>query len=152
VTTRSALDIAMAAHAGQTDKADRPYIGHPTRVSAHVSRLYPNCPVGVIETAILHDVLEDTRVGVDDLRERGVSEPVIEAVVALTKVPGESAEDYYARVRENAWARMVKHADITDNTDPERLALLDDETRERLESKYARARELLGVDVPEAVA
>jgi len=41
-------------------------------------------------------------------------------------------------------AVAVKRADLADNTDPARLAVLDEDTRRRLESKYARARGLLG--------
>jgi hypothetical protein len=39
----------------------------------------------------------------------------------------------------------VKAADIADNTDPARLAVLDEPTRERLIEKYATARRLLGL-------
>jgi hypothetical protein len=48
-------------------------------------------------------------------------------------------------VRADAWAVMVKTADLADNTDPERLERLDAATRERLTAKYKRARRLLGV-------
>ncbi|MEP7021591.1 MAG: hypothetical protein ABI808_13140 [Pseudonocardiales bacterium] len=40
-------------------------------------------------------------------------------------------------------AVTVKRADLADNSDPERVARLDPETRARLEAKYAHARELL---------
>jgi hypothetical protein len=46
-------------------------------------------------------------------------------------------------VRARAGARAVKAADIEDNTDPERLALLDESTRQRLVAKYERSLRLL---------
>ncbi len=68
---------------------------------------------------------------------------IVDAVDALTKRPGETRQDYYARVRQNTRALQVKHADIDDNTDPARTALLDETTRARLAQKYAAAREAL---------
>ena len=50
-----------------------------------------------------------------------------------------------ARVRANEIALWVKRADIADNTDPERTALLDEETRERLAKKYAKSLILLSL-------
>ena len=50
-----------------------------------------------------------------------------------------------ARVRANEIALWVKRADIADNTDPERTALLDEETRERLAKKYAKSLTLLSL-------
>ena len=47
---------------------------------------------------------------------------------------------YYERIRQHEPARRVKLlADIASNTDPERLALLPDQTRIRLTQKYAEA-------------
>lgn len=127
--------IATGAHAGQRDQAGRPYISHPARV-AH--RLNDDLSKA---TAWLHDVLEDTDVTTGDLRSAGVPEQVIGAVEALTHHRNESRDAYYARVRAAGdLAVRVKLADIDDNTDPERLALLDEATRERLTAKYAKAR------------
>jgi hypothetical protein len=64
---------------------------------------------------------------------------IVDAVVALTRIKGEAPEVYYARVRANALARRVKLADIHDNLDPSRLALLSSETVERLVVKYGKA-------------
>jgi hypothetical protein len=38
----------------------------------------------------------------------------------------------------------VKHADLDDNSDPDRLGRLDEATRVRLVAKYEQARRLLG--------
>ncbi|WP_062378475.1 HD domain-containing protein [Demequina pelophila] len=142
------VEIAAAAHAGQTDKAGRAYIGHPMRVAEHVRRLYPECERGVVDAAWLHDVIEDTGWDADRLLAHGVDPRTVEAVVALTRVAGEESHAYYARVAANPWAVMVKHADITDNTDPSRVALLAAAEPERaatLSEKYATARTTLGL-------
>ena len=81
---------------------------------------------------MLHDVLEDTATTEDDLRAAGCPEPVIAAVRALTKNSGEPLEDSIARAASNPIARAVKRADIADNSDPDRLALLDTATAQRL--------------------
>jgi len=50
-----------------------------------------------------------------------------------------------ARVRANEIALWVKLADIADNTDPERISRLDEDTRKRLAKKYSKSLRFLGV-------
>jgi (p)ppGpp synthase/HD superfamily hydrolase len=66
-----ATALARRAHAGQTDKAGRPYIEHPLRVMHRLRGEYEQL------AAILHDVLEDTPVTENDLRSAGCPEPVV---------------------------------------------------------------------------
>ncbi len=130
--------IARAAHEGQVDKAGRPYAEHPGRVAASVRG------DDLLEAiAWLHDVVEDTDVTLDDLRAE-FPEEIVEAVEALTRREGQDPADYYAAVRANPRARLVKLADMADNSDPARLAYLDAATRARLEAKYAHGRRALG--------
>lgn len=133
--------IASEVHKGQTDKAGFPYIGHPTRVAIAVLHLGPM----FVAAALLHDVVEDSSITVESLRERGVPAPVYRAVDALTHRKGERRAAYYRRVAADPIALAVKRADIADNTDPVRLSRLDGETAERLRVKYAQA--LLALDV-----
>ncbi|WHF22142.1 hypothetical protein QJS66_18670 [Kocuria rhizophila] len=56
----------------------------------------------------------------------------------MTRRPGEDGDDYDRRVAAHPW-RAVKQADLDDNTDPARTALLDEDTRARLVRKYAHA-------------
>lgn len=136
-----ALALAGEAHAGQLDKAGRPYIGHPRRVmEAFDDELHRI-------VAALHDVVEDaTERGYDlaRLAASGVPTEALAAIDALTKRPGEPLETYWARVAADPVARAVKLADMADNSDPARQALLPGEERERLAAKYARARAFLG--------
>ena len=50
-----------------------------------------------------------------------------------------------ARVRANEIALWVKRADIADNTDPERISRLDEDSRKRLTKKYNKSLRLLGI-------
>lgn len=144
--------IARKAHTGQVDKAGQDYIDHPRRVAANAAAiaeeqgLDPADAEFAIAAAWLHDVVEDTSVSADDLRREFPAE-VVDAVDAVTKRSGEAVEDYFARVRSDRLAVIVKAADLADNTDPARQAALDDATRVRLAEKYRRAYELLGVDL-----
>lgn len=134
-----AVALATRAHAGQLDKSGKPYIGHPLRVMAGVADAGEHTRMA----AVLHDVVEDTAVTADDLRAAGVPPAVVDAVIALSKRPGEEQVDYLARVAANPIALVVKYADIADNSSPQRLAGLDQATRTRLRAKYAEALRLL---------
>lgn len=137
-----AEDIARRAHAGQVDKSGADYLTHPARVAAGVASH------GGDDTAVaaawLHDVLEDCDVTAGDLLAAGIPAPVIDAVRAVTKAQGETLEEYCARVRANPVGLLVKRADLEDNTDPARTALLDAQLRARLAAKYSLVRALLG--------
>jgi (p)ppGpp synthase/HD superfamily hydrolase len=134
-----AIEIALTAHAGQTDKAGAPYILHPLRVM-----LAQNNNEARI-AAVLHDVVEDgDGWTLDSLRAEGFSPEVVTAVDHLTKREAE-ADDYMAfvhRAAENAIARQVKLADINDNLDVTRLQEVTDKDRQRM-NRYLAAREWL---------
>jgi (p)ppGpp synthase/HD superfamily hydrolase len=113
-----ALRVARQAHAGQVDKGGSPYLGHVMRVAATVAQGGDELQA----VALLHDVVEDTDVTLDQLARQGFPTPVIEAVDALTKRDGEEYGDYLDRVCANEWARLVKLADLKDNQDLTRIA------------------------------
>jgi len=133
-----AKELAHRAHAGQVDKAARPYIEHVARVAAAVSD-DPEAEA----VAWLHDVLEDCdrSYGVELLHDMPLS--IYCAVLVLTRRDGEGPRRYYGGVRANPLVLRVKLADIADNSDEARLALLDEKTSERLRRKYANARKAL---------
>ena len=134
-----AIAIAVKAHAGQTDKAGQPYILHPLRVM-----LGMHTPEERI-AAVLHDVIEDCGVTAGELRAAGFPEVSIEAVEVLTHEPHLSEEEYFRCIRraaENAIARRVKRADLEDNLDIRRIAVITERDRVRL-NKYKQAVRLL---------
>lgn len=134
-----ALEIAHEAHAGQVDKAGRPYIEHVLRVVEAVQT-----PAEKV-VAALHDVVEDgDGWNLTRLAAEGFSMPVVVAVGDLTRPKGLSYTDHIRNVGGRALARAVKIADLRDNSDPARLALLPEKDRARLSRKYAAALEALG--------
>ncbi|MBO0895321.1 MULTISPECIES: HD domain-containing protein [Arthrobacter] len=139
--------VARAAHEGQTDKTGVPYITHPERVARTAAQRAPeHLREEAQAVAWLHDTVEDTGVTLQGLREQGFPETVVAGVDAMTKRQGEPVESYFERVRANNLARIVKAADIDDNTNPERVQKLDQADRTRLAAKYQRSRELLTLE------
>jgi (p)ppGpp synthase/HD superfamily hydrolase len=137
VTIEDAIIFAADLHRGQRDKAGEPYILHPLRVALRVHTERERL------TAVLHDVVEDTGITPDELRERGLDESVVAAIETLTKREGEDYPVFIERVAQNPIARAVKLADLDDNLDPDRLAALPAKHQKRLRAKYEPARERL---------
>lgn len=159
-TAADASHFAGIVHSGQTDKAGKPYAHHLCRVAGRLYELSEGCPFwdhhdrdAACQIAWLHDVVEDECCQAFDLRDEGFSEPVILAVRMLTKgfhglLDPTNTMPYLGWVelitlKADLPAILVKLADVEDNSDPERLALLPEETRERLLRKYEPAKEVL---------
>ncbi len=136
MTPSLALQIATQAHRGQVDKLGNDYITHPTRVAAK----FVDDP-DLQSVSYLHDILEDCAVTEEDLRELFPAR-VVDAVVALTKIDGQSYDEYLKQVKANEMALAVKLADIEDNVS--RLEqLTDPATKGRLAEKYQYALKIL---------
>ena len=135
-TLERAKALAREAHDGQTDKAGAPYIRHPLRVMAAVASAHEKM------AAVLHDIVEDTDVTLDDLLREGFPAEVVDAIDALTKRPGETRLDAAKRARANPIARAVKLADVADNMDLDRLDAPTEKDFARLE-QYERVRRVL---------
>ena len=133
----AALELARRAHAGAVDKAGRPYIEHIERVVARLDGEEERI------VAALHDIVEDTEHGPDDLRAAGLPEHLVSAVLALTRRPGEEYPAFVARAAADPVARAVKRADVLDNSDEARLSHLKKDEAARLRRKYAGALEAL---------
>ena len=140
-TLEQTIAFAALQHEGQVDKAGAPYILHPLRVLNNLGR---EATLAAQMAAILHDVVEDCAVTLDELRRMGYPSEVVEAVDALTKRPEEMA-DYEAAIRRlssNPIARRVKISDLTDNLDLTRIPKPTGKDRARL-TKYEWARKFL---------
>lgn len=135
--------IARNAHAGQTDKAGRPYAEHLAAVAAGVRARGGD--TDQIAAAWLHDAIEDEALTRDWLARAALTARTSAIVDALTKRPGEGPAGYARRILATPGALLVKQADLAHNADPGRLAVLPEETRRRLTEKYARMRALLGL-------
>ena len=127
-----ALEIAVAAHRGQTDRAGQPYVLHPLRLMAQFRDETSQI------AAVLHDVVEDSEWTLDDLRTLGFSDEVVTVVDCLTRREGELYEAAIERAAVHPVARRLKLADLEDNLDVRRLDVLTERDRERLD-RYRRA-------------
>ncbi|MGA5728746.1 HD domain-containing protein [Streptomyces seoulensis] len=142
LTLTEVEDLARRAHAGQTDKAGRPYAGHLAAVAEGVRARGGD--EEQIAAAWLHDSVEDDALTEEWLDGAALTPRTKAIVLALTKRPGEPPEEYARRILATPGAALVKHADLAHNADPARLAVLDEPTRMRLAEKYTRMRALLG--------
>jgi (p)ppGpp synthase/HD superfamily hydrolase len=127
-----AISLAAEAHRGQKDKAKAPYILHPLRIMLRMETETERI------VAVLHDVLEDSKVTVRNLQKAGYSKEIIEALTYLTKAKEEEYEQFIERVKENTLAVKIKIADLEDNLNFERIKEPDEEDLRRYE-KYRRA-------------
>ena len=134
--SEKAYEIAKRAHLGQIDKAGEDYIKHPEKVASFVNSDEEKA------VAYLHDVIEDTELTLEDLREYGFSEEVLEAVDVITKKKGQDYQTYLNSVKENKLARVVKLADLRHNSDLTRLINITEKDIERKE-KYQKAIDFL---------
>lgn len=126
-----ALQIAKEAHAGQVDKAGKDYILHPITVASYMD-------TDVEKTiAYLHDVLEDTSVTVDELRNH-FSNEIVDTVITLTHRKDESYFEYIQRISKSKLAKKVKVADLLHNLDITKIKEPSKQDYERLE-KYKKA-------------
>jgi len=135
-TLEKAIALAAAAHAGQVDKVNQPYILHPLRVMLRVTTEEERI------AAVLHDVVEDTSVTFEELRAHGFSESVIQAIRALTKLPAETRLAAAERAAANSVALVVKLADNAENMDLSRIANPTEKDFARLR-EYEAVRSLL---------
>lgn len=138
-TVMDADALAERAHHNQFDKAGNPYINHPRAVA---EALRPHGDHAVM-AGLLHDVVEDTDITLDDLRDLGYPEEVVAAVDSVTRRLGEEYMDLIRRAAADPLGRLIKLADNAHNSDPARLALLDPEQAAWFEQKYAKARAVL---------
>jgi hypothetical protein len=131
----------------------RPIEDRRTRPEHLISSiLYGSCwpwkPEREMIVAVLHDVVEDGGIALDDLRKDGYSEEIIEAVDHLTHRDGEEYDQFIDRVNGNPLAVKVKIADLKDNSNLGRIAEPNENDCKHLE-KYQRALRKLMSETPE---
>ena len=135
------MAFAEECHRGHLDKSGVMYVLHPLQVMRQMKTETEKI-VGV-----LHDIVEDTPITLQDLRQKGYSEEIVEAIDCLTKREGENYEDFIERCKKNPIAMKVKIADLEDNMDIRRLDVLTEKDTERL-NRYLRAWRYLTRDEP----
>ena len=135
-TLERAIAIAAKAHEGQLDKAGAPYILHPLKMMLNLSTNEERI------TAVLHDVVEDCGITLENLRSEGFSENIIKAIDAVTRRADESYEEFVLRASLNPIGRQVKLADLQNNCDISRIANPTANDYDRI-AKYCRAIETI---------
>jgi len=134
--TKRAINIAYKAHEGQLDRSGIPYIFHPMHIAEQMTT-EETCIV-----AILHDVVEDTDVTLDELKEAGFSENIINAINLLTHRDEVPYLDYVRALKDDPIASVVKLADLNHNSDRTRLNVITKKDEQRF-LKYQKAKEIL---------
>ncbi|AZG71549.1 GTP pyrophosphokinase [Shewanella livingstonensis] len=125
------LEIALKAYSGKQDKAGKTYILHPLRVMAKMDTEYE------MAVALLHDVIEDSDYTADDLLTQGIPPDVVNAVQLLSKVAGETYDQFIGRIIDNPIAIKVKMADIEDNINILRLEVVEVKDLQRVAKYHA---------------
>ena len=135
---RLSQGIARKAHGNAINpKTGEVYITHPEYVASQVSGDEAKA------VAWLHDVVEDTRLTLDDLRAAGLSEEVVRGVDAMTHRVGEDYLSFVRRAAADPLARVVKEADVRHNLNLGRIPRPTERDLERMRVKYLPALRIL---------
>lgn len=134
--TKKAMKIAYEAHKDQFDKSGIPYIYHPIHLAEQMHDEETTC------VALLHDVVEDTDITLENLRSERFGEDVIEALRLMTHDKAVPYLEYIGKIKDSPIAWTVKLADLAHNSDLARLDIVDEKSLVRIE-KYKKAIEIL---------
>lgn len=153
---RCAFAFAKIAHGNQVDRGGTEYMVHLRNVWQRVADAGGS--IEAQQAAILHDVLEDTNVTVEELAEKFgwyvtnivglVSKNVVIGFGFLEKkdvIQATSVDEYFSRIKANDDARLVKLADLNHNLDLSRLKEVTDADIERFERYTVRYKYLMGI-------
>ena len=134
--TKKAMKLCFEAHKEQVDKTGLPYVFHPFHLAEQMQDEETTI------CALLHDVVEDTDYTLEDLKNMGFSESVLEALALLTHDDAVPYMDYVKTLSTNKIARVVKIADLKHNSDVTRLDTITEWDIAR-GKKYAEALKIL---------
>lgn len=107
----TAIEFATAALAEKVDDKGSPDINHALRVMERMDTEEEKM------AAVLHDVVEDTEITLQDLCDAGFSREVVETVEILTKRLDMTYFDYIDDIHWSETASKIKIAEIEDNLD-----------------------------------
>ncbi len=140
LSVEDAIAVTLTAFIGKTDKGGTPYVLHCLRVMAR------SWPVdNRMQAAVMHDVVEDSNITLDDLRAMGFSDHVLTVLDLLTHRKDQSYDEYIARIADsyNLDAVAIKIDDLEDNMNLSRLRRPPNEKDLARVEKYRKAKELL---------
>lgn len=134
--TKKAIILMYNMHKNQLDKGGMPYVLHPF----HVAEQMDDEDSTVV--ALLHDIVEDTSITLNDLVDFGFSKAQIDAISILTHPDGMDYFDYIRRIATNEISLKVKLADLQHNMDLTRIDNVDNRDLERVK-KYKKCYDYL---------
>ena len=133
-TFKTAQILVQKEFANKKDKGGNPYLCHLEYVASH-GRNEEEKIIG-----LLHDLLEDTKVTIEELKEMGFSSFILETLKLLTRNKAYSYDEYIDKIinSHNESALYIKKIDLEHNMDFTRCPNLDETTREKLLKKYTQ--------------
>lgn len=130
------MKLCFDTHKDQVDKSGLPYVFHPFHLAEQMEEEYTTV------VALLHDVVEDSDMTLEDLSNMGYPSEVIDALGYLTHENDVPYMEYVNKIKENDIATKVKIADLRHNSDLSRLDKVTEKDLERVK-KYREALEVL---------
>jgi guanosine-3',5'-bis(diphosphate) 3'-pyrophosphohydrolase len=93
---QAAFDLAADSHRGQTRVSGEPFVEHPLGVAHILADL--GMDTTTLVAALLHDVVEDTDLGVEDIKERFGEQvaAIVDGLTKLDKIEFRSREQHQA--------------------------------------------------------
>ena len=113
-----AYRLASEAHEGQKRASSEPYINHCVAVASILAEL--RIPPEVIAAGLLHDVVEDTAITLDDIRRDFGNDiaKMVDGVTKLTNLPRVSRGDQHSEDEEHEEERKLM-AELRGTPDPD---------------------------------
>lgn len=139
------LQFIKQAHGDQL-YGELPYWTHPRAVALTGRKIFGSrFTSDAVKTAFLHDVVEDTNIGLDELSKLDFSSKVIEAVALLTKDKSITYRENIEKIINsgNKLAMMVKYADNYENYTGDKSGWEQDKV-DSSQKKYLRSLNMLG--------
>ena len=135
-----AIELALKYHKGQIKNGTgEEFILHVLRVMLKMDTEDEKI------SAVLHDIIEKTNCTLEDLKQQGFSNKIINTVEALSKRKGEDYSEYIKRVKKDTGAVKIKIADLEDNMDlknTKELTQVDIEKMNRRKKYYRELKEM----------
>ena len=129
------IELVLKVFDDKVDKGGLPYFNHLFKVYMGVTDFNEKI------IALLHDVVEDTDISFDDLKEFGYDDEIIKCLEYLTKKKGEYYPDYIDRIisSEDVHTLNVKLSDLKHNMDITRIKNPNVNDYERISKRYEPA-------------
>ena len=124
----AAIEFATAALAEKVDDKGSPYINHALRVMERMDTEEEKM------AAVLHDVVEDTEITLQDLCDAGFSREVVETVEILTK---RQDMTYFYYIDYIHWSETASKINIADIMRVKKMSFRTYSTEKRAEMALA---------------